>query len=152
MVTSSTEQLIHKLEFVRDTEIAATMDVVFETILEQLGSLNVGADREPIPMKLEPWPGGRWFRDLGNNRGHLWAHVQSIRPNDLLELQGPTFMSAPVMCHMLYRLSEERGTTRLKFSYRAVGQIPPEHLDGVGLGQGWSIHFEQIKKTAERKK
>jgi len=23
--------------------------------------------------------GGRWFRDIGNNAGHLWGHVQVIR-------------------------------------------------------------------------
>ena len=29
--------------------------------------------RAPIPMILEAWPGGRWYRDLGDNNGHFWA-------------------------------------------------------------------------------
>ena len=40
-------------------------------------------------MKIEPWPGGRWYRDLGNNAGHLWGHVQVIKPPTLLEICGP---------------------------------------------------------------
>ena len=42
----------------------------------------------PMPMTLEPWPGGRWFRDLGDNNGHLWGHVQAIKPPTLLEITG----------------------------------------------------------------
>ena len=48
-----------------------------------------------FPMVIEPWPGGRWYRDLGNNAGHLWGHVQVIKPPTLLELCGPMFMSFP---------------------------------------------------------
>ena len=46
-------------------------------------------------MKLEPWPGGRWFRDLGNDNGHFWGLVQAIKRPTLLEITGPLFMSAP---------------------------------------------------------
>ncbi len=35
-----------------------------------------------MPMKLEAWPGGRWFRDLGDGNGHLWGHVQAIKRAD----------------------------------------------------------------------
>ena len=41
-----------------------------------------------MPFKLEAWPGGRWFRDLGNNAGHLWGHVRVIKPPALLEISG----------------------------------------------------------------
>ena len=50
-------------------------------------------------MKIEAWPGGRWFRALGNNTGHLWDHVQSIKPPKLLEIHGPLFMSTPAISH-----------------------------------------------------
>ena len=43
---------------------------VFETILEQMGPENATPEK-PMPMKLEAWPGGRWFRDLGRRRGAL---------------------------------------------------------------------------------
>jgi hypothetical protein len=43
---------------------------------------------KPLPMKIEPWPCGRWYRDLGNNRRHLWGYVQVIKPPTLLEICG----------------------------------------------------------------
>jgi hypothetical protein len=49
-----------------------------------------------MPMKIEPWPGGRWYRDLGDNDGHLWRHVQAIKQPTLLEIYGPLMMSYPV--------------------------------------------------------
>jgi uncharacterized protein YndB with AHSA1/START domain len=151
MLTGAVEQGIQKLEIVREVEIAAPISVVFETILEQMGPLNEGAEGKPLPMKLEAWPGGRWFRDFGNNAGHLWGHVQSIRPNDLLEIHGPLFMSAPAVSHLLYRLSEEGGKTRVKFSHRAMGLIPQEYLDGVNVGRGWTNLLARVKAGAEKR-
>ena len=151
MLTGAVEQGIQKLEIVREVEIAAPISVVFETILEQMGPLNEGAEGKPLPMKLEAWPGGRWFRDFGNNAGHLWGHVQSIRPNDLLEIHGPLFMSAAAVSHLLYRLSEEGGKTRVKFSHRAMGLIPQEYLDGVNVGRGWTNLLARVKAGAEKR-
>ena len=45
-------------------------------------------------MTLEPRPGGRWFRDLGDDNGHFWGHVQAIKRPTLLEITGPLFMSS----------------------------------------------------------
>jgi len=148
---SSPAQALHTLEVVRDIEVAAPIDIVFETILEQLGPLNQRPDGTSLQMKLEAWPGGRLYRDLGSNAGHLWGHVQSIRPNDLIEIHGPFFMSGPVVGHLLYRLKEENGATRIQFSHRTYGLIPPEFADGKGINEGWGFHFEQIRKAAEQK-
>ncbi|MHB1768332.1 MAG: SRPBCC family protein [Phycisphaerae bacterium] len=98
------EQYVLHIE--KEIQIDATPAIVFEAILEQIGP---GADRPdgtPMPMKLEPWPGGRWYRDLGNNIGHFWGHVQVIKPPMLLEITGPMFMSYPVISHVQYRLIE----------------------------------------------
>lgn len=57
---------------------------------------------------------GGGFRDLGGcPEGHLWAHVQVIKPPKLLELSGPLFMSYPAANHHQYRLTEEGTSTRL---------------------------------------
>jgi len=45
--------------------VRAPLDVTFESLLEQLGPLNEVDTGRAMPMKLEAWPGGRWFRDLG---------------------------------------------------------------------------------------
>jgi hypothetical protein len=60
----STEQEIRTFEIVKDETIAASMEIVFETILEQMGPYNETPDGMPLPMTIEPWPGGRWYRDL----------------------------------------------------------------------------------------
>jgi uncharacterized protein YndB with AHSA1/START domain len=143
-------ETIQAIEIERDIEIAAPMDIVFETVLEQLGPFNEDPDEKPMPMKLEAWPGGRWFRDFGNHAGHCWGYVQSIRPHDLLEIHGPMFMSAPAISHVLFRLKEENGVTRIRFSHRAIGQIPPEHLDGGEANKGWSNFFAKASKRAQQ--
>ena len=71
-----------------------------------------------MPFKLEAWPGGRWFRDLGDNNGHCWATVQAIKRPTLLEFSGPLFMSQPVANNVQYRLSEENGETAHQISSR----------------------------------
>ena len=48
----------------------------------------VAAAGKPLPMVLEPHPGGRWYRELGGDNGHLWGFVQSIKRPVLLENLG----------------------------------------------------------------
>jgi hypothetical protein len=150
MLMSHSEEAIQTLDIVKDIEVAASIEIVFQTILEQMGPNNEKPDGTPWPMKIEPWPGGRWYRDLGKNSGHLWGHVQSINPPTLLEIYGPLFMSSPVTSHLLYRLSSEAGATRLKFSHRAIGQIAPEFRDGVNVNKGWGSLIERIRVVAEK--
>src|SRR5438445_13842191 len=111
MSASISEEAIQTLEVIVDEQIAAPIDVVFETILEHMGTYNERPDGTPMPMKSEAWPGGRWFRDLGNNTGHFRGHVQSIKPPTLLKIHGPICMSSPAVSHVFYRLSEARGAT-----------------------------------------
>ena len=84
MPENATEQMVHTLEIVKEEEIAAPIGIVFETILEQLGPYFEAPDGRSLQLKLEAWPGGRWFRDLGNDAGHLWGHVQAIKAPALL--------------------------------------------------------------------
>jgi uncharacterized protein YndB with AHSA1/START domain len=149
MLTGTSEQAIHTLGVTEDEEIAAPIEIVFEALLEQLGPRHETGPGSPLPMTLEPWPGGRWYRDLGNNTGHLWGHVQVIKPPTLLEICGPLFMSYPAISHVEYRLVAEGGRTRLKFAHRAIGQITPSHREGVS--QGWSYMLRSVREGAERR-
>ena len=128
----------------KEVQIAAPIDIVFETVLENNGPLG------NMNLKLEPWPGGRWFRDLGNNTGHLWGHVQVIKPPKLLEITGPMMMSYPVASHIQYRLTEEAGGTKLAFVHQAIGLILPEHMEGVN--KGWGEVVDNIKSKAETRR
>src|SRR5271169_1434428 len=116
--------------------VKASLDVTFDALLEQIGPANERADGVPMPMVIEPWPGGRWYRDLGDNNGHLWAHVQAIKRPTLIEFCGPLFASYPFVSNVQYRLSEEPGGTLIKFHHKAFGLSADEHRDGVV--KGWA--------------
>ena len=125
MAATVKEGVLQAFEIIKEEEIAAPIDIVFETILEQMGPLN-STPEKPMPMVLEAWPGGRWYRDLGNNTGHYWGTVQSIKAPSLLEISGPLFMSTPAISNLQYRLTEENGVTRMRFLHRAMGWIRSE--------------------------
>jgi uncharacterized protein YndB with AHSA1/START domain len=144
MAVTLQEGVLHAFEIIKEEEIAAPIDIVFETILEQMGPLN-STPEKPMPMVLEAWPGGRWFRDLGNNTGHFWGTVQAIRAPALLEISGPLFMSNPAVSNLQYRLTEDNGATRMRFVHRAMGWIGDYERSVDG---GWPNLIERIRAAA----
>ena len=135
------------LNITQEIHIRAPLDVTFETLLEELGPNNEVMDGTPMPMKIEPWPGGRWYRDLGDGNGHFWGHIQAIKRPTLLEISGPLFMSYPVVSNLQYRLTESNGETTIKFRHAALGLIQEDHRKGVSTG--WSQIHERVRKQAE---
>src|SRR5262245_34951716 len=121
MPTDTTEQALSTLHVCKEIEIAAPVEVAFAALLEELGPASEIPGGKPFPMVLEPWPGGRWYRDLGDKAGHFWGHVQVIKPPALLEISGPLFMSYPAVSHLQYRLMAQGAGTLLKLTHRAVG-------------------------------
>ena len=143
------EEAVRSFSIKREERIEASTDIVFETILEQMGSLNVKPDGVPMPMKLEAWPGGRWYRDLGNNNGHMWGHVQAIKVPELLEIYGPLFMSFPATSNVQYRLRADGNATILQFNHIAMGLIPDDISANVSTG--WDNMLKHIRADAERR-
>jgi hypothetical protein len=152
MSMSGVEQEVQVICITREIEIAAPIEIAFEAMLEEIGPGGEMPGGKPFPMVVEQWPGGRWYRDLGDNAGHLWGHVQVIKPPTLLELYGPMFMSFPGLNHIQYRLTADAdsGGTRLKFTHRAMGPIPDEVREGVG--HGWDYGLNRIAEIAARLK
>ena len=140
---------IKTLEILKEQKIDASIDLVFETILEELGPNSVDGAGKPMSMKIEPFPGGRWYRDLGNNNGHFWGTVQVIKPPTLIELSGPMFMSYPAINHVQYRLKADGKATQLSFAHRAFGLLAEEHMKGVRMG--WDQILQRIVKAAEKR-
>ena len=138
------------LNVTEEIHVRASLEATFAALLEQLGPFNETAEDRPMPMKLEPWPGGRWYRDLGDNNGHFWAVVQAIKRPTLLEFAGPLFMSYPVVSNVQYRLSEVDGGTRIQFRHSALGLIEEDHRKGVT--KGWGHIHEGLRKRAEAKR
>jgi len=135
------------LHITQDIHVRAPLDAVFEALLEQMGPANETPDGKPLPMTIEPRPGGRWFRDLGNDDGHFWGHVQAIKRPTLLEITGPLFMSHPVVSNVQYRLKEVEGGTLVAFRHSALGFVPEEYR--AGLSQGWAPLLERVRRRAE---
>ncbi len=135
------------LNVTQEVHVRAPVDVTFASLLEELGPHNEVMEGTPMPMKIEPWPGGRWYRDLGDGNGHFWGHVQAIKRPALLEISGPLFMSYPVVSNVQYRLTEADGGTLIKFHHTALGLIQEDHRKGVS--SGWSHIHERVRKQAE---
>jgi hypothetical protein len=130
---------LHKLvlEIEQQIVVKASLPAAFEGLIRQLTTVNA------MPLKLERFPGGRWFRDLGENAGHLWGFVQVIKPPTLLEIQGPMFMSYPVAGHVQFRLAEVAGGSKVSVRHRALGFIEDAHREGVV--QGWQKILQGIQ-------
>lgn len=130
------------LDTVQSIDIHADIGDVFRSMLHRFGDRMTNPHGESMQMILEEWPGGRWFRDRGNGIGHLWGHVQVIKPPVLLELSGPMFMSYPALNHIEIKLEQKAGGTHVDFRHRAIGFIEPAHREGVN--KGWRNILESI--------
>ncbi len=146
VTVSKVEELT--LSITEEIHVKATPGATFDALLEQLGPGMTGAENKPLPMKIEAWPGGRWYRDLGDKNGHLWAHVQSIKRSTLLEFYGPLMMSYAVASNVQYRLIPEPGGTLIKFHHYALGAIPVDFRKG--MEGGWHKILAGAKQRAEK--
>ena len=135
------------LDVSQTIEINTAIGDAYAALLRRLGEESSTPDNQPMPMVLEQWPGGRWFRDLGAGQGHLWGFVQVIKPPTLIEIQGPMFMSYPVAGHVQFRLTPVAGGVELYLRHRAVGMIEDQHREGVT--PGWRHFVADVKRLAE---
>lgn len=153
MPTATDQDTVHTLDIRKEVVIDASIEVTFEALLEELGPGSQMPDGKPFPMKVEPWVGGRWYRDLGeaggHQCGHLWGHVQVIKAPTLLELAGPMPMSFPALNHVQYRLKAEGKGTRLSLVHKAMGLIPQDFREG--MPEGWEHGLKRVKLIAEQK-
>ena len=132
----------------QEIRVRAPLEATFEALLEQMGPANETPDGTPLPMRIEPFPGGRWFRDLGHGDGHFWGHVQAIKRPGLLEIVGPLFMSAPVISNLQYRLTQVDDGTLIAFQHSAFGFVPEQYREGTS--RGWQALFDRVKRAAEK--
>jgi len=127
--------------------VRASIDQTFASLVANMGRLNETPDGAPLPMVLELRPGGRWYRDLGGDNGHLWGLVQSVKRPALLEIWGPLFMSTAATSNLLYRLTETDDGTLITFTHTLVGPFPEDHRPR--LASGWAALHARVRKAAE---
>jgi hypothetical protein len=130
-----------------EINVRASVEQTFDSLLVQMGRQNQAPDGSPLPMILEPRPGGRWLRDLGGDNGHLWGFVQSIKRPALLEIWGPLFMSTAATSNLLYRLRETSEGTVISFTHTLVGPFPEDHRPR--LASGWAALHARVRTAAE---
>ena len=128
-------------------EVKASVGDTYDALLRRLTTESATPDNCAMPMVLEEWPGGRWFRDLGQGQGHLWGFVQVIKPPNLIEIHGPMFMSYAVAGHLQLRLTQVAGGTEVALRHRILGAVEDEHQDG--LQHGWDHFLGDVKRLAE---
>ncbi len=136
------------LDITEEAHVRSSLTAAFAALLEEMGPSNEGHNGTPLPMVLEPWPGGRWLRDLGGNNGHLWGHVQAIKRPTLLEITGPLMMSFAVACNLQYRLKEADGGTLITLRHTALGLFPDGYREA--LSQGWPLLVARIRRRVEQ--
>ena len=130
-----------------DIVVQASLESTFASLIAQMGRLNETLDGKPLPMILETHPGGRWYRDLGDDNGHVWGFVQSIKRPTLLEISGPLFMSYPAINSLQYRLTESADGTVIQFRHSALGVLEDDHRRGVATG--WAALHARVIRAAE---
>ena len=135
------------LDVSQSIELKAAIDDAYSALIRRLSVENSTPDNTPMPMVLEEWPGGRWFRDLGEQQGHLWGFVQVIKPPRLIEMTGPMFMSYAVAGHLQIRLNEIAGGTELSVRHQVLGFVEDKHRQG--LTHGWNALLSGVKELAE---
>jgi hypothetical protein len=148
MAAIATELERLSLDIAQEIHIRSSLTATFAAILEEMGPGNLGYNDTPMPMVLEAWPGGRWYRDLGDNNGHLWGHVQAIKRPTLLEITGPLMMSFGVASNLQYRLKEIDGGVLLTVRHTALGLFPDGYREA--LSEGWPQLFDRIRRRAEQ--
>jgi uncharacterized protein YndB with AHSA1/START domain len=135
------------MEIVQEIHVRAPIDVTFDALLEEIGPKNQTHDGRAMPLKIEAWPGGRWYRDLGDNNGHFWGNVQAIKRPSLLEFCGPLMLSYPCVSNVQYRLTEKDGGTLITFRHTAMGFIQDQQKEQMNMG--WGAMNERVRKVAE---
>src|SRR3990170_3883902 len=133
------------LSIKEETHVRAPIAATFAALLEEIGPSNEGQPGTPMPFKLEAWPGGRYFRDLGEGTGHLWGHVQAIKRPTLLEITGPLMMSFAAANNLQYRLKQVDDGTLLTLRHTAIALFPSDDYRGA-LGEGWTLLFERMRR------
>lgn len=137
------------INITQEIHVRASLATTFAALLEEMGPSNQGQPGVPMPMTLEPWPGGRWFRDLGDGNGHFWGHVQAIKRPTLLEITGPLMMSFAAVSNVQYRLKDVDGGTLITLRHSALALFPPDGFREA-LGHGWTMMFDRIRRRVEK--
>lgn len=136
-----------------EIEIDAPRERVFEAILRETESWfwpGRDGDRNP-PSKIEPWVGGRFWRDesaqRGDGAGELYATLATVRPPEMVRMVGD-FASEHAYCGTItIRLDESGVGTRVRVTHACSGDVPEDKVRE--FDDGWRDELGNLKRFVE---
>ncbi|MEZ6242387.1 MAG: helix-turn-helix domain-containing protein [Phycisphaerales bacterium] len=152
MTTTSVEPRTIRIE--SSVEIAAPRQRVFDALTRETESWfwpgKVGT-RNP-PSKLEPWVGGRFWRDesasKGEGAGELYATIATIKPPEYVRMVGD-FASEQAYAGVITIRLEAKGAdkTRVLVTHTCSGDVPEDKVRE--FDDGWRDELGNLKRYVE---
>lgn len=136
-----------------EVEINAPRERVFEAFVRETSSWfwpGVEGDRNP-PSVIEPWVGGRFWRDessvRGEGAGELYASVVAIKPPELVRLVGDFASDRAYTGTVTVRFEESGGGARVRVTHACSGDVPEEKVRE--FDEGWRDELGNLKRYVE---
>ena len=122
------------LDVANDVTIDAPRARVWAAVL-RMGEWWPHRFRAGARVVLEPFVGGRFYEDWGDDSGALYGTVMRVDAPAHLSVAGPMGMSGPVVALWSFDLDDDDGgRTVLRYSHRAFGEIDEETRDEYAAG------------------
>lgn len=126
---------MNSFQIEQEISILAKSEKVFDRLVNDVGSWwNHSFIDNPKAIILEAKIGGRFYEDFGEGDGALYSTVVQIVKNKKLVLQGSMGMSGAVFGNIIIDLQELSGSTILKLSHHAYGDVTEEHKKSYSAG------------------
>jgi DNA-binding transcriptional ArsR family regulator len=133
--------------------IHAARERVFEAILRETSHWfwPGEADRPHPPSVIEPWVGGRFWRDesaeYGEGAGDLYATIATIRAPEMVRMVGDFASQHAYAGTVTIQLRETTGGTRVGVTHVCSGDVPEEKVRE--FDEGWRDELGNLKRYVE---
>jgi len=134
------------LNVTEEIHVHASLEATFAALLEQLGPFNETAEDRPMPMKLEPWPGGRYYVNLNGHEGASGEVLEIIPERRLVFSWGWADGSLPLRpgeSTVEISLEPDGDGTRLRLTHRDL----PSDMH-AWHGRGWDYALPRLAVVA----
>lgn len=128
--------------------VEADRDRVFTALTDDIGQwFWCGEKNEQPPVKLEPWAGGRFYREWDGGASELYGIVELVSPGKALRLNGSIGGTRAIASLTTIKLEESDGATVVSMTHRMAGELAEE--DMVDYKAGWADELSSMKRYVE---
>lgn len=87
-------------------------------------------------VALEPWVGGRFLEDWGDEGGGaLYGQVTEIAPGDRISVSGPMGLQGAVSSRWTLTLADDGGSTVVRLDHSVIGDV--DEQTSAAYTSGW---------------